>query len=235
MFGIGFTEILIIGVILIVAVGPERMPGLLKAVLRGYREFRKATRELRASTGIDEILQDEDLKSLRHPLYVPPAAKAAAIGAKPVGKHRALTDEERNAERPPEGVDIAEVRAAEREPDAEAEKRRAAKMAVAAREQDVIAAKEAAAQRRASGEANAEETDEERRVREKIAALEAERVRAKTMNAAPDDESEHQRIVNAKIAAAIEAGEDVPLPRETEEQRKRREAKEAAARSAEEK
>jgi Tat protein translocase TatB subunit len=144
MFGIGFSELVVIGIILIVAVGPNRMPGLLKAVVKAYREFRRATRELRASTGIDELLQDEDLRELRKPLYVP-AAPSKAVKPSPPKKH-SLSYAERNQESPPEGVDIAEIQDAEQRPSAEdGEKVRAAKIVAAADEDRIRAAKIAAA------------------------------------------------------------------------------------------
>ena len=167
MFGIGFSELLIIGVILIVAVGPKRMPGMLKAVLRAYQEFRRATRELRASTGIDELLQDEDLKSLRKPLQVPPPKK-------PAPAKRTLSAAEREREAPSAGVDIVEAREAERRVSAEeAERIRAAKIAAMPREEDdeegerIRAAKIAAMPRE-------EDEEEGERIRAaKIAAAEA--------------------------------------------------------------
>lgn len=123
MFGIGFSELLVIAVILVVAVGPDRMPGMLKAVVRAYQEFRRATRELRASTGIDELLQDEDLRSLRRPLYAPPPAKKDP-------PKRSLSRADRERENPPEGVDLAEARHAEaRSPTVAAERVREAKLA----------------------------------------------------------------------------------------------------------
>ncbi len=141
MFGIGFSELIVIGIILIIAVGPNRMPGMLKAAMKAYREFRRATRELRASTGIDEILRDEELKSMQKPLYVPPSAKK---GLKP--NVRALTRAERAQENPPEGVDLAEIRRAEERPEPEAAERiRAAKIAISARDEAIISAKIAAA------------------------------------------------------------------------------------------
>lgn len=131
MFGIGGTELIVIAIVLLIAVGPDRLPKLLKAVVKGYREFRRATRELRASTGIDEILQDEDLRDLRKPLYVPPP-KQRTVPAKPAVKKRSLSFSERVQEDPPEGVDVAEIRQAEdRAGDEEAEKIRAAKIAAA--------------------------------------------------------------------------------------------------------
>lgn len=133
MFGIGGTELIVIAIVLLIAVGPNRLPNLLKAVVKGYREFRRATRELRASTGIDEILQDEDLRDLRKPLYVPPP-KQKTVPAKSAARKRSLSFSERVQEDPPEGVDIAEAHEAEQRPsEAEAEQIRAAKIAAAER------------------------------------------------------------------------------------------------------
>ncbi|MGF1464620.1 MAG: twin-arginine translocase TatA/TatE family subunit [Sandaracinaceae bacterium] len=116
MFGIGTGEMLMIAVVLLLAVGPTRMPSLMKALVSGYREFRRAARELRASTGIDEILQDEDLRSLRKPLTVPPPKKRERkLGPISTPAHRArpLTFEERRREDPPAGVDVVEAEEAE--------------------------------------------------------------------------------------------------------------------------
>jgi Tat protein translocase TatB subunit len=148
MFGIGGTELVIIAVVLLIAVGPNKLPKLLKAVVSGYREFRRATRELRASTGIDEILQDEDLRDLRKPLYVPPPkAKPPGQTVPTKPRRRSLSYDERVQEDPPEGVDLAEIHeAAQRPGPEEAARIRAAKEAKAAEAERVRAAKIAAAQ-----------------------------------------------------------------------------------------
>ncbi|MEC7519973.1 MAG: twin-arginine translocase TatA/TatE family subunit [Myxococcota bacterium] len=119
MFGIGGTELVVIAIVLLIAVGPTRLPGLLKAVVRAYREFRRATRELRASTGIDDILQDEDLKDLRKPLYVPPAKTKAIPAKKPSVQKRAIRYADRVREVPPEGIDLAVLREDARRREAE--------------------------------------------------------------------------------------------------------------------
>lgn len=143
MFGIGATEMVIICIVLLIAVGPTKLPKLIKAGVSGYREFRRATRELRASTGIDEILRDEDLKELRNPLGVP--AKKRVTG-KPTPKKRTLSYSERVEEDPPEGVDLAELRHAESQPSQEErEAIRAEKNATMASEDAVRQAKIAAA------------------------------------------------------------------------------------------
>ena len=111
MFGIGFGELMIIGVVLIVAVGPDRMPTFMKAVGRGLREFRRATRELRNAVGIDQLLADEDLRDLRKGIDL--NATDAARPASPGERRNQLTAEEALAEEPLEGVDIRHARAIE--------------------------------------------------------------------------------------------------------------------------
>jgi sec-independent protein translocase protein TatB len=64
MLGIGFWEMLVICGLILVAVGPDRLPGMVKTVAKFYRQFRRTAEDLRASTGIDDILRDEELKEL---------------------------------------------------------------------------------------------------------------------------------------------------------------------------
>lgn len=107
MFGIGFSEIVIILVVLLIAVGPEKMPTFMKAVGRGMREFRRATRELRSSVGIDELLRDEDLRDLRRPIDLNRAPKKP----EPRRPDYDLTDEDAQLEFPSEGTDVAFMKA----------------------------------------------------------------------------------------------------------------------------
>lgn len=104
MFGIGFEELFIIAIVLLLAVGPDKMPTFVKAVGKGLREFRKATRDLRSSVGLDELLRDEDLRQLRQPLSVPQTDRRPAHTAR-----YTMTDEDREREYPPEGVDLKHV------------------------------------------------------------------------------------------------------------------------------
>jgi Sec-independent protein translocase protein TatA len=112
MFGIGFGEFVVIGVLLLMAVGPRRMPVMMKSVGRGMREFRKATRELRAQVGLDEIMNDDD--HAPPPRRVPPrvrpdvaAPRTASPAAPATSPAVAAADEY-----PAEGVDVAEARRA---------------------------------------------------------------------------------------------------------------------------
>jgi Tat protein translocase TatB subunit len=228
MFGIGGTELIVIAIVLLIAVGPNKLPNLLKALVKGYREFRRATRELRASTGIDEILQDEDLRELRKPIHIPPAKPAtkAVVPAAPRAAARRpgkqiLGYTERTREAPPEGVDVAEARDAMHRPSPEEADR------IRARKQAIVDAKIAAA--------GAEALDDEERQRivdAKIAAAQQE----------PPDQADRERIVDAKIAAAqqLDALDDAEgrrvvdaenAARDGEEERRALEAKIAAARA----
>lgn len=49
MFGLGFSEMLVIMLVALVAIGPKRLPGVAKALGRGIAEFRNAMDEMRAT------------------------------------------------------------------------------------------------------------------------------------------------------------------------------------------
>ncbi|MET0340418.1 MAG: Sec-independent protein translocase protein TatB [Polyangiales bacterium] len=95
MFGIGFGEMLIIGVVLLIAVGPRQLPAMMKTLGKTIREVRRAADDLRRSTGIDELLRDEDLRNPLRDLEKPPYQ---------------LTPADRERETPREGVDIVHQR-----------------------------------------------------------------------------------------------------------------------------
>ncbi|MFQ5329196.1 MAG: Sec-independent protein translocase protein TatB [Thermodesulfobacteriota bacterium] len=61
MFGIGFTEIVVILVIALIVLGPDKLPELAKALGRAMREFRSATDDIKRSvSGIDLDLNVPD-------------------------------------------------------------------------------------------------------------------------------------------------------------------------------
>jgi len=54
MFGLGFWELVVIAVVALLFVGPERLPRFFRALGRATREFQRASRELRENLSIDE-------------------------------------------------------------------------------------------------------------------------------------------------------------------------------------
>jgi len=112
MFGVSFTELLVVVVVGLVVLGPEKLPAVLGTLGRFIGKLRRFTTEMRAQSGIDDLLRQEgisgglselrgmlrtDLRSLRYPLADP-----APRSADPYSPVTAL-DESR--ERPVEGPD----------------------------------------------------------------------------------------------------------------------------------
>ena len=58
MFGIGLPELVLIGLVALVVVGPKNLPQTLRAIGRGVREFQRASRELRQEAGFDEVVEE---------------------------------------------------------------------------------------------------------------------------------------------------------------------------------
>lgn len=71
MLGIGAGEFMVVAVVMLIAVGPQRLPALMRTVGRAMREVRKGTRELRDAMGIDEALYGDDIPRPRRPLPPP--------------------------------------------------------------------------------------------------------------------------------------------------------------------
>src|SRR3990172_305875 len=77
MFGIGFQEMIIILVVVLIFFGPKRLPDLAKSLGKGLAEFKKASAEVRK--GIDEAVRAADLDEpgTRNELRGPAAAYRA--------------------------------------------------------------------------------------------------------------------------------------------------------------
>jgi sec-independent protein translocase protein TatB len=54
MFGLGFWEIVVIAVVALLFIGPDRLPKFFRALGRATREFQRASKELRENLSIDE-------------------------------------------------------------------------------------------------------------------------------------------------------------------------------------
>ena len=75
MFGLGFTEILVILVVALLVFGPDRLPELARNLGKGLAEFRRASSDLRRSV----MEAAEEPRIAKPPL--PPASSSEAPAA----------------------------------------------------------------------------------------------------------------------------------------------------------
>ena len=67
MFGIGLPELIVIFIIALIVVGPERLPELVKALGRSVAELRNAANELKASFDEEEQRLADEVQKNRSP------------------------------------------------------------------------------------------------------------------------------------------------------------------------
>lgn len=108
MLGFSFSEVVLIGIVALVAVGPQKLPGMLKTFGAWMRKLRKLTTEVRAQTGIDDILRAEgihggitELRSLMRGGAPAPATTPYRAYDDPYRQ----VDVDLSREYPPEGAD----------------------------------------------------------------------------------------------------------------------------------
>ena len=80
MFGIGPTELAFFLVIVLLAVGPDRLPTFMRTVGRGLRQVRNASREFKDAIGLDELMREGD--PFRTPPVRPPRARPVPMQQK---------------------------------------------------------------------------------------------------------------------------------------------------------
>jgi len=96
MFGLGFSEILLIFGIALLVFGPKKLPELGKSIGRAMAEFKKASedfqesvraemKEVEKSTGMDEVkeLAKVDLSAYEEPATAKPASEPEPILSQP--------------------------------------------------------------------------------------------------------------------------------------------------------
>mgnify|MGYP005810383891 CR=1 FL=1 len=83
MFGLGMGEIVIILVLALVLLGPQKLPEAAKQLGKGLREFRKATEDLKSQ--FESELYSEDRPAQKPTLVEPPRPTADAAAAVPPG------------------------------------------------------------------------------------------------------------------------------------------------------
>ena len=81
MFGIGPTELAFFLVIVLLAVGPDRLPTFMRTVGKGLRQVRNASREFKDAIGLDDLMREGD--PFRAPPIRPPKARPVPARDKP--------------------------------------------------------------------------------------------------------------------------------------------------------
>lgn len=61
MFGVSFLEIALVGLVALVVVGPQKLPGMMRTAGEWVGKLRRMTSDMRAQTGIDDILREEGI------------------------------------------------------------------------------------------------------------------------------------------------------------------------------
>ena len=81
MFGVGPTELAFFLVIVLLAVGPDRLPAFMRTVGKGLRQVRNASREFKDAIGLDDLMREGD--PFRAPPIRPPKARPVPVQDKP--------------------------------------------------------------------------------------------------------------------------------------------------------
>jgi sec-independent protein translocase protein TatB len=81
VFGVSFPELLVLGTVALLVLGPEKLPGMLRTMGQWIAKLRRLTTEVRHQSGIDEVLRAEGfeggLSELRGIMRGAPAALPA--------------------------------------------------------------------------------------------------------------------------------------------------------------
>jgi sec-independent protein translocase protein TatB len=77
MFGLSFGEILIIAVLALLLLGPDRLPDAAKTLGKGLRDLRKATDDLKDQ--VEREIYTDDSRKIARPALVPPVPASPPV------------------------------------------------------------------------------------------------------------------------------------------------------------
>jgi sec-independent protein translocase protein TatB len=59
VFGVSFPELVVLGTVALLVLGPQKLPGMLRSMGQWIAKLRRLTTEVRYQSGIDEVLRSE--------------------------------------------------------------------------------------------------------------------------------------------------------------------------------
>jgi sec-independent protein translocase protein TatB len=65
VFGVSFLEIALVGLVALIVVGPQKLPEMMRTAGEWVGKLRRITADMRAQTGIDDILREEGIDGVR--------------------------------------------------------------------------------------------------------------------------------------------------------------------------
>jgi len=89
MFGIGIPELLVIMVVALIVLGPQRLPEVAKALGKALAEFRRATGDLSEELGNAKVMLEEEIRQAERTAraksqHTAPPQAGSASTAKPL-------------------------------------------------------------------------------------------------------------------------------------------------------
>ena len=89
MFGVSFTEFGLILLVILIVVGPQKLPTMMRTLGRWIGRFRRMTTEMRAQSGIDDVLRQEGLSGGLSELRSIVRGEVGQLGRSPLHRHPA--------------------------------------------------------------------------------------------------------------------------------------------------
>jgi len=131
MFGIGMTELLLIGALALMVLGPKKLPDLARALGKGFAEFKRATDEFKNTLQEETRVAETKERLLKEGKLTPPGAersfnpyvdgeidpdtdasnanKASAAGTEAAGVNKTVVTESSDQKHDPDPQEKADV------------------------------------------------------------------------------------------------------------------------------